>query len=182
MPVDHAFLITRGGERWIEHFEAELVISRDDMVKALRRADLLSHKPNAPVWTTVILLSKRHAPKSAATSAIAPTPSAIRARPIKKAAIYTNTPPGNNATYQVLNPFNWRPDLLKIAWRPAERDAVSFRSIPDNYVPVDPYGTFNGSALPNTPTKRNRSGCGPQIRYTHSFSSTIINEVKLNAS
>jgi hypothetical protein len=101
---------------------------------------------------------------------------------IAKAALYTNTPTGNNATFQVLNPFNWRQDLVKLDWHPNDKDYVYGRWIHDNYDLIDPFGTFNSSALPNTPTLRNRPGYGPQMSYTHTFSPTLINEVKLNAS
>jgi len=101
---------------------------------------------------------------------------------IAKAALYTNTPTGNNATFQVLNPFNWRQDIAKIDWHPTDKDYLYARWIHDNYDLVDPYGTFNSSSLPNTPTLRNRPGYGPQISYSHTFSANLINEVKLNAS
>ncbi len=101
---------------------------------------------------------------------------------IAKAAAYANTPTGNNATFQVLNPFNWRQDIAKIDWHPTDKDYFYARWIHDNYDLVDPYGTFNSSALPNTPTLRNRPGYGPQVSYTHTFSPTLINEVKLNVS
>ena len=101
---------------------------------------------------------------------------------IGKAALYTNTPTGNNATFQVLNPFNWRQDIVKLDWHPTDRDYVYGRWIHDNYDLIDPFGTFNSSALPNTPTLRNRPGYGPQMSYTHTFSANLINEIKLNAS
>jgi hypothetical protein len=101
---------------------------------------------------------------------------------IAKAALYINTPTGNNATFQVLNPFNWRQDIAKIDWHPTDKDYLYARWIHDNYDLVDPYGTFNSSSLPNTPTLRNRPGYGPQISYTHTFTASLINEVKLNAS
>jgi hypothetical protein len=59
--VDHAFLLKRGGESWLEHFEAELVLSASDLLQILRRATLLSMKMEVPVWTTIVLLSRRHA-------------------------------------------------------------------------------------------------------------------------
>jgi hypothetical protein len=106
----------------------------------------------------------------------------VYAEMIKKAALYTNTPVGNNATFQVLNPFNWRQDIVKLDWRPNDRDYIYFRWIHDKYDLIDPYGTFNGSSLPNTPTQRNRPGYGPQVAYTHTFAGNIINEAKINAS
>ena len=101
---------------------------------------------------------------------------------IQKAALYLNTPTSNNATFQVLNPFNWRQDIGKVDWRPTDKDYVYVRWLHDNYNLVDPFGTFNSSALPNTPTARNRPGYGPQMSYTRTFHATLINEAKINVS
>ncbi|MEZ5354997.1 MAG: hypothetical protein R2762_20360 [Bryobacteraceae bacterium] len=60
--VDHAFLLEGPRGRWLEHFEAESALSADDLVRICRRATLLSMKNDAPVWTTIVLLSRRHAP------------------------------------------------------------------------------------------------------------------------
>ncbi|MCL4401376.1 MAG: carboxypeptidase regulatory-like domain-containing protein, partial [Acidobacteria bacterium] len=57
-----------------------------------------------------------------------------------------------------------------------------FRWLHDNYDLVDPYGTFNASALPTTPTARNRPGYGPQVGHLWTISPHVINEAKLNAS
>src|SRR5580765_3209761 len=74
---------------------------------------------------------------------------------------------------------SWRyPDIAKIDWHPNDKDYVYLRWIHDNYDLVDPFGTFNSSALPNTPTLRNRPGYGPQASYSHTFSANFINEVK----
>ncbi len=59
--IDHAFRLFRNGERWVEHFEAELVISADDLLHILRRGVSLWLKYNLAVWTTIVLLSRRHA-------------------------------------------------------------------------------------------------------------------------
>ena len=42
--VDQAFLLERHGKRWLEHFEAESVLSRGDLAQICRRATLLSMK------------------------------------------------------------------------------------------------------------------------------------------
>ena len=101
---------------------------------------------------------------------------------IKRAALYTNTPTGNNATFQILNPFNWRQDLVKVDYTPTGSQRLYFRWIHDNYDLVDPFGTFNSSSLPNTPTARNRPGYGPQFGYTYTVSKNMINEFKINTS
>src|SRR5258708_35813560 len=94
---------------------------------------------------------------------------------IKQAAFYSNTPTANNATYQVLNPFNWRQDILRVDYRPTNSNTVYFRWLHDNYDLVDPFGTFNSSQLPNTPTTRNRPGYGPQLGDLWTINAHLIN-------
>jgi hypothetical protein len=101
---------------------------------------------------------------------------------IKYAAAYSNTPTNNNATYQVLNPFNFREDIARVDWRPGDNHSVYIRYIHDNYNTIDPFGTFNGSALPTTPTLRNRPGYGPQIGYIWTVNPHVVNEAKVNTS
>ena len=62
--VDQAYLLERGGERWVEHLEAELVLTKDDLEAILERAALLSINKRAPVRTAIVLLSRRHAGKA----------------------------------------------------------------------------------------------------------------------
>ena len=59
--VDHAYLLERDGERWIEHFEAEVVLSKGDLRLISERAVLLSIAKRVKIWTTIVRLSKRHA-------------------------------------------------------------------------------------------------------------------------
>ena len=98
------------------------------------------------------------------------------------AGVFSNLPVANNATYQMLNPFNFREDIIRIDWRPAERHAIYGRYVHDNYNTIDPFGTFGSSALPNTPTLRDRPGYGPQLAYIYTVNSGMINEVKINTS
>jgi len=107
---------------------------------------------------------------------------AVYAAMIKKAAAYTNTPTSNNATFQVLNPFKWREDIYRIDFRPAEKHSLYFRWLHDHYDLVDPFGTFNSSALPNTPTARNRPGYSPQLGHLWTVNAHVVNEAKLNLS
>lgn len=60
--IDHAYLLEAGSTRWLEHFEAETVISTGDLEQIACRALLLSYKYSAPVWTTLVLLARRMAP------------------------------------------------------------------------------------------------------------------------
>ena len=76
----------------------------------------------------------------------------------KLASAYSNTPTGNNATYQMPNPFNYREDIFRIDWHPNERHSVYFRYIHDAYTIIDPFSTFASSPLPTDPTLRSRPG------------------------
>ncbi len=107
---------------------------------------------------------------------------AVYAAMIQRAALYTNTPTSNNSTFQVLNPFNWRQDLVRIDYHATDNNSVYFRWLHDNYDLVDPFGTFNASALPNTPTARNRPGYGPQIGDLWTIRPNLLNEARINAS
>jgi hypothetical protein len=100
----------------------------------------------------------------------------------KYAVAYTDTPTTNNSTFQVLNPFDWRQDIVRIDWRPNAHHSVYGRWIHDNYNTIDPFGTFTSSALPTTPTLRNRPGYGPQLGYTAVISRTMVNEAKISTS
>jgi hypothetical protein len=106
----------------------------------------------------------------------------VYAAMIKYASRYVNTPTSNNATFQVLNPFNWREDIFRLDYQINDHQSLYFRYIHDNYNTIDPFGTFNASALPTTPTLRNRPGYGPQAGYIWTVSPTMINEAKINTS
>jgi hypothetical protein len=107
---------------------------------------------------------------------------AVYAAMAQQAALFTNTPTSNNTTFQVLNPFNWRQDIARVDYRITDSNNIYFRWIHDNYDLVDPFGTFNASQLPNTPTARNRPGYGPQVSDLWTVSAHVINEAKLNTS
>jgi hypothetical protein len=98
------------------------------------------------------------------------------------ASLYTNLPTSNNATYQAYNPFNWREDIARIDYRISDNQTLYFRYLHDNYNTIDPFGTFNGSSLPNTPTQRHRPGYGPQLGYTYIIGPHLINESRLSMS
>ncbi len=107
---------------------------------------------------------------------------AVYAAMIKRAALYTNTTATNNATYQVLNPFNFREDIARIDWRPTDNQSIYIRYLHDAYNTIDPFGTFNASSLPTTPTLRDRPGFGPQIGHLWTLTPHLINDVKLTTS
>ena len=82
----------------------------------------------------------------------------------KLAALYINSPIGNNATYQVANPFNYREDILRLDWHPTERHSVYFRYIHDAYNIIDPFSTFAGISPPDRPHAAQPAGLGPSTR------------------
>jgi hypothetical protein len=106
----------------------------------------------------------------------------VYAAMIPYAASYSNTPTTNNAIFQVFNPFSFREDIARIDWRPSDTHAIYVRYIHDNYNTIDPFGSFTASALPTTPTLRDRPGYGPQISHVWTIKSNMLNEVKLNTS
>ncbi|MFN7921796.1 MAG: hypothetical protein U0Q16_16975 [Bryobacteraceae bacterium] len=60
--MDHACVVSDARGRWAEHFEAEVGFSSEDQQAILERNALLKIKLKTPVWTTVILMSKRRGP------------------------------------------------------------------------------------------------------------------------
>jgi hypothetical protein len=106
----------------------------------------------------------------------------VYAAMIKYASRYVDTPTSNNTTFQVLNPFNWREDIVRLDYQVNDHQSLYFRYIHDNYNTIDPFGTFNASALPTTPTLRNRPGYGPQLGHIWTISPTMVNEAKINTS
>jgi hypothetical protein len=98
----------------------------------------------------------------------------------KLASVYSNTPTGNNATYQMPNPFNYREDIFRIDWHPNERHGFYFRYIHDAYNIIDPFSTFAGSPLPTDPTLRSRPGWDPQLGWIFTITPTLLNEARFN--
>src|SRR5437879_4538889 len=101
---------------------------------------------------------------------------------IKYAPRYVDTPTTNDTAVPLINPCNWREDIAKLDYRINDFHSFYVRYVHDNYDTIDPFGTFNSSALPTTPTLRNRPGYAPQLGYTFTITPTLVNEAKLNAS
>lgn len=100
----------------------------------------------------------------------------------KLAVAYSDTPTGNNATFQQPNPFNWREDYVRLDYRFNEKHSIYGRYFHDHYDLIDPFGTFINSQLPTIPTNRLRPGSSYQVSYTWLISPTLINEAKANVS
>ena len=107
---------------------------------------------------------------------------AVYAKMSTLATVYTNTPIGNNTTYQAYNPFNWREDIARFDYHISDRQNLYFRYIHDNYNTIDPFGTFSSSPMPNTPTQRHRPGFGPQMGYSFVVNNHMVNEAKISTS
>ncbi len=95
---------------------------------------------------------------------------------------YTNSPVGNNATFQQPNPFNFREDIVRLDYRFNDRHTIYGRYLHDNNDLIDPFGTFINSQLPTIPSNRLRPGNSMQVAYTWLIRPTLINEAKVNVS
>jgi hypothetical protein len=107
---------------------------------------------------------------------------AVYARMQQLAAAFDDRPVGNNATFQLDNPFDWRQDIVRLDYRINDSHSVYGRYIHDKYDLIEPLGTFSGSNLPTTPTNRLRPGTSYQAAHTWIMSSSLVNEAKANAS
>lgn len=101
---------------------------------------------------------------------------------IPLAARYNDAPVGNNATYQLDNPFDWRQDIIRLDYRFNNSQSVYLRYLHDVYDLVEPGGTFINAQLPTIPTNRLRPGYGYLAAHTWVISPNLVNEVKVNAS
>lgn len=101
---------------------------------------------------------------------------------IPLAVRYVDEPVGNNATYQLDNPFDWRQDIIRVDYRFNDKQSIYVRYLHDVYDLVEPGGTFINSQLPTIPTNRLRPGYSYQINHTWVASSSFVHEIKANAS
>ncbi|MDQ3258677.1 MAG: carboxypeptidase regulatory-like domain-containing protein [Acidobacteriota bacterium] len=98
------------------------------------------------------------------------------------AAVYRDTPTGNNAIYQRPNPFDSRRDNFRLDYRFNSNHNIFLRYLHDSYDLVDPFGTFINAELPTIPTQRTRPSNGAQLSYVWSISPNLVNEAKVNAA
>src|ERR1041384_1078106 len=94
------------------------------------------------------------------------------------ATAFTNSPVGNNVTFQQPNPLDYREDLLCIDYRINDKHTLYGRYIHDKNVLIDPFGTFITTQLPTIPSLRMRPGTSIQLSYTWMVTPTFINEAK----
>ena len=94
------------------------------------------------------------------------------------AAAFTDSPIGNNVTFQQPNPLDYREDILRIDYRINSKHNLYGRYIHDKNVLIDPFGTFITTQLPTIPSLRKRPGTSMQVSHTWMISPTFINEAK----
>ncbi len=101
---------------------------------------------------------------------------------IDQAAQYSDSPVGNNATYQLDNPFDYRQDIVRLDYRFNDSHSVYGRYLHDKYDLIEPLGTFSGSDLPTTPTNRLRPGNSYQVSHTWVASQNLVSSTKVSAA
>lgn len=95
---------------------------------------------------------------------------------------FTNSPIGNNVTFQQPNPLDYREDLLRIDYRINSKHTLYGRYIHDKNVLIDPFGTFINTQLPTIPSNRMRPGTSIQLSHTWMVKPTFINEAKVTGA
>ena len=101
---------------------------------------------------------------------------------IDEAAAFIDAPVGNNATYQLDNPFDYRQDIVRLDYRFNDAHSIYGRYLHDKYDLIEPLGTFSGSNLPTTPTNRLRPGNSVQLSHTWVASQNIVNNAKVSTA
>jgi len=98
------------------------------------------------------------------------------------ATAFTNSPIGNNVTFQQPNPLDYREDLVRLDYRFNSKHSVYGRYIHDKNILIDPFGTFITTQLPTIPSNRMRPGTSIQISHTWLVTPAFINEAKLTGA
>jgi hypothetical protein len=101
------------------------------------------------------------------------------------ASSFANTATTNNATFTPSTPQDWEEDVVRADYHPTQNHSLYFRSIHDHLLLLDPFGIFgpsHGSALPTSPSERNRPGYDFQLADVWTANSHLINEAKLTVS
>ncbi len=101
---------------------------------------------------------------------------------IDLATSFTNSPIGNNVTFQQPNPLDYREDLLRIDYRINDKHTLYGRYIHDKNVLIDPFGTFITTQLPTIPSLRMRPGTSIQLSHTWLVTPNFINEAKITGA
>jgi hypothetical protein len=97
------------------------------------------------------------------------------------AASYEDVAVGNNATYQLSNPFDAREDMARLDYNISQHQFLYLRFMHDQYNIFDPFGSEIVSQLPTTENNHVRPGSSWQLAHTWTISPSLINEAKFNA-
>ncbi|HLK65576.1 MAG TPA: carboxypeptidase regulatory-like domain-containing protein [Bryobacteraceae bacterium] len=101
-----------------------------------------------------------------------------------QAAIFSDTPTTNNATFEVPNPLNYREDLGRVDYRINDKHTLYGRWVDDYnsiYLAYGP-GSVTSSYLPIVPEIRDRPGKSTLLTETWVVSSNIVNDAHVGAS
>ncbi|MGB6198142.1 MAG: carboxypeptidase regulatory-like domain-containing protein [Candidatus Acidiferrales bacterium] len=101
------------------------------------------------------------------------------------ASSFADTATTNNAVFTPSTPQNWEEDVVRADYHPSQNHSMYFRSIHDHLLLVDPFGIFgpgHGSALPTSPSLRNRPGYDFQLADVWTANTHFINEAKLTVA
>lgn len=98
------------------------------------------------------------------------------------AASFTDTPTGQNATFQPPIASDFRQEFFRLDYIFNDNHSIYGRYVHDKNGVIEPYGTFINSPLPTAQQFRNRPGNGLQIGYLWTIKPTLVNEWKFNAS
>jgi hypothetical protein len=100
----------------------------------------------------------------------------------QQAVLFTDSPVGNNITFQPSSPFDSREDIARVDYRFSDRHSVYFRYIHDNFMLTLPFGFSCASNFPTCPENRQRPGWNYQVAYEWLISPTLVNEASINAA
>ena len=92
------------------------------------------------------------------------------------AAVYTNTPTANNATYELSSPFDFRQDIVRLDYRVNASHNLSGRYLHDHSV------IENVTQPPSLITLRPRPTYSGMVTHTWTIRPTLLNEARFNVS
>lgn len=103
-------------------------------------------------------------------------------RMIQLSSSFSNSPVGNNTTFQPPSPSDFRQEFIRLDYIFNQNHSLYGRYIHDTNQNIDPYGTFTISQLPTIQHARKRPGNGIQLGYIWNIKPTLINDFKINFS
>lgn len=93
---------------------------------------------------------------------------------------YSDTPTGQNATFQPPLASDFRQEFIRVDYLVNNAHSIWGRFLHDTNVVEEPYGTFINSPLPTSQQLRNRPGNGLQAGHLWNIKANLINEVKFS--